>query len=1044
MADPLSLVIPPLPIPQLSYSVVPPDPSTDEARALLDPFTRILWERHTHAMAGCSSKTLYGLKSLMPDSYYMHVVKELHQQGHLERHGLHNKDSLMYASIKNKLDRNVRFFLFDVEPLGNEGVLGGGVPSVPALYVVKREYVALELPSPSECKRVIPISQVRALLERLHYTNNCRVVGIEKRVADEYACVTREAQRFFKRFCLTCKEHEPQNRRLQIFRPIVSKQARDRYVIDLIHMVPCEARPRVTFLYILTMVDHFSRFRWTAPLQDKCAATVIEQLQQWWVANGKPSILQSDNGMEFAAEEMKAMCRRWGVRKRHSRPYKPSTNGAVERANRDIEERLSVWVAARPGRHWVDGLHQVTAAHNFNWTRCHRDEPANVFHAAKLRLEQTVEADETMPPVQDWSDDETDTEADREWVEPDSNDDQPTGEEADFEEKEEGDEDEDLLLTGSNQTPAGRILDPRVKVERDNAELSELPAERPLHEQPSKEKQSAPADPSATEMSTTKDPDAESVASLPHPLGDPHHNIPDEKSPLEEVLDVVAAGEVDTLRYPQWKRIDSDLWTRMGRAGVPGMGDCGVIAPLAAHRSYYLRGQSPKLSDEVIMAERNIMVKFLDEHAARVEGEERLAVDVAELRGTIAPLRSHVAVEYLWLYAMRHHLNIYLFELAVVEQVAARETRATFSVRLLTAERGDLNKRPIASEMPNTIAIYLHNVRRYEPKASQARDEEKKRKKMKGEGVPKVNGGCGHFEYLVDSMSRTSCWRTDDDAVTKVLQPALETSYRIHYINSYTRKWDESHNRRTADRLPKIAVGDIAMLMISDKVREESEYDSKLDGVGLRNMVVKVFAINRSRSPVTFEVLSHAGVVCTRLLQHEFRALGQDVDPELRAREVTEQMKAESERVGAMQAWNFFLCRRRSRHLAVVERQLQLAQNARALEQSQALSLTQSGLSGELSSSLPSPLSPSSSAADATPMPVESVTSQGATTLVPICCSCQHAIHLSRGRSPAACMGICQQPMHNVGMCTASDRWVKVGDAGLCCSPECAVLFSFV
>ena len=312
-------------------------------------------------------------------------------------------------------------------------------------------------------------------------------------------------------------------------------------------------------------------------------------------------------------------------------------------------------------------------------------------------------------------------------------------------------------------------------------------------------------------------------------------------------------------------------------------------------------------------------------------------------------------------------------------------------------------------------------------------------------GVPKVNGGCGHFEYLVDPLSRTSCWRTDDDAVTKVLQPALETSYRIHYVNSYTRKWDESHNRRTADRLPKIAVGDIAMLMISDKVREESEYDSKLDGVGLRNMVVKVIAIHPGRSPTTFEVLSHAGVVSTRLLQHEFRALGQDVDPDLRAREVTVKMKAESEKVGAMQAWNFFLHRRRSRHLAVVERQLQLSREARALEQSQAprLSLTQIGLSAELSSSLPSPLSPSSSAADATSAPAEMVTSQE-NSLVPICCSCQHTIHLSSGREPMACMGICQQPMHNVGSCTASDRWVKVGDAGLCCSPECAALFSFV
>ena len=253
MTSPQTLVIPPFKVANLNGADVPSDPtSSSTALAELDPFTRMLWECHQHAVRSERKKVVFSMNSLMPDSYYMHIVKELHQSGHLERSALPLEDPMMYLSIKNKLNRNVRFILFDVDP-ATVPLIGMGAMSMPALYVVKRQAVALSLPDASQCKRVIPIGQVRELLERLHETENCRVVGIEVKVAQEYVGVPRSTQRFFQNHCLTCKEHQPLKHVQQLVHPILSQYSRHRYVIDLIQMAPCYVKHEGTYEYILTV-----------------------------------------------------------------------------------------------------------------------------------------------------------------------------------------------------------------------------------------------------------------------------------------------------------------------------------------------------------------------------------------------------------------------------------------------------------------------------------------------------------------------------------------------------------------------------------------------------------------------------------------------------------------------------------------------------------------------------------------------------------------------------------------------------------------------
>jgi Integrase core domain len=1006
MTSPTSLMIPPFPVPHLFQANCPENPSSSSSE--LDPFTCQLWHRHEDTLRKGNPKQLYSSKMLVPDSYYINLVKELHQHGHLERCGLSHTDPIMYASIRNKLSRNLRFILFDVEPGPEMGTAMAG----PVLYVVKRAAMALPLPSVRDCKRVIPIGQVRALLGRLHTTENHRVTGIEQKVREEYVGITRAAIRFYRQHCAVCVEHEPLDKGQLVVRPIRSLYARQRYVVDLIAMHPDVVQYDATYRYILTCVDHFSRYRLTRALQTKHASRVLQALVSWWQEYGKPDILQSDNGMEFCAGEVKELCRKWGVRKRHSRPNKPSTNGSVERANHDTQERIALHQSQFPHLGWVECLSFVTTAHNRCWSRVQKCKPNELFPMPPPE-ERLVLPDESMLPMGDWSDDETDTELNMEKVGCES-------------EEDEG-EDEELVESGSQhdgqdmEWDAEALVDQMKQLDPSSSKSSILGLKAngrsSVEADDTKQvrsvvRDSSPSQPTGVEkdgVASSKDrcsktaPDLESVYEESHPLLPYGENIPDEISPSVLVLGMLPGGEVGGMRYKQWKRVSEQLYNVMRRCGVPGRGDCGIIALRSAHLSMFIQGKT--MNEEEILEQRRTALEWLDINEHRYNNHpssKDIVCDIDVLRSSVEASGEWVQLEYLWLYAMRYNINIYLVHVSACKILRTKETRSSFALRLITPERFDKNECPISNERPNTIAIYFHHYRI-----------------DRGNGVEKELGDdVGHFEYLVDREGQ-SCWRTDHEVVQRVLQPAMEEAYRIEYLNCYTENWEKAVNKSRSKRLPQINVGDLAALMISDYMRDKSDYNADVDGKGLRNMLVKVIGQSeQGKLPVHFEILTHKGVVNTWPLQQEFRAVGQDVDKHLKDKEVTEEMRAPKARVPLMSAWNFFLERRR---VAFFDR---LSEQA-------------------LAASQPAPMG--AGACSATTVMTRSRAEMAATIAPPqghICCSCEITFRLAGSRTAAQCKGYCQQTMHsNASECKSSNSWVTIPTVGICCSRACAAVY---
>ena len=77
---------------------------------------------------------------------------------------------------------------------------------------------------------------------------------------------------------------------------IESTRPKERFVIDVVYLNDFIS---TTHRYLITMVDHFSKYGWAKIAKDKTANTILRTLKQFFTYHGCPEVLQSDNGKEF-------------------------------------------------------------------------------------------------------------------------------------------------------------------------------------------------------------------------------------------------------------------------------------------------------------------------------------------------------------------------------------------------------------------------------------------------------------------------------------------------------------------------------------------------------------------------------------------------------------------------------------------------------------------------------------------------------------------------------------------------------------------------
>jgi transposase InsO family protein len=100
--------------------------------------------------------------------------------------------------------------------------------------------------------------------------------------------------------------------------------------------------PNMGTAFVHTVIDDHSRVAYAEVHDDETAATAIAVLQHavgWFAARGVTvERVLSDNGSAYRSHAWRDACTQLGIRPKKTRPYRPQTNGKIERFHRTLAD----------------------------------------------------------------------------------------------------------------------------------------------------------------------------------------------------------------------------------------------------------------------------------------------------------------------------------------------------------------------------------------------------------------------------------------------------------------------------------------------------------------------------------------------------------------------------------------------------------------------------------------------------------------------------------------------------------------------------------
>jgi len=138
--------------------------------------------------------------------------------------------------------------------------------------------------------------------------------------------------------------------------------------------------------YILTLVDHFSKWAEAIPLRNHTATTVARALVTHVFSKfGAPLQLLTDRGSEFESELFQELMKWMEIDKLRTTAYRPSCNGVVERFHRTLNSMLGKAVGESQ-RDWDERLPLVLAAYRATPHESTGLSPNKLFLAHEVRM----------------------------------------------------------------------------------------------------------------------------------------------------------------------------------------------------------------------------------------------------------------------------------------------------------------------------------------------------------------------------------------------------------------------------------------------------------------------------------------------------------------------------------------------------------------------------------------------------------------------------------------------------------------------------------
>ena len=195
------------------------------------------------------------------------------------------------------------------------------------LIIIKRSFPALNEPRLYPwlmrvgAEHLSPAETMRRIQRQFYWSRWREDIDIYIKACRQCACYFRGKPK-----------HQGEMQYMQVGEPM------ERLAIDVTGPFPRSLRGNV---WILTVIDTFTRYAWAFPVRNHTAPVVAKHLiQTIFTEFGAPRQILSDRGTEFQSELISELCRIMEIDKLRTTSYKPSTNGCIERFHKSLNQRI--------------------------------------------------------------------------------------------------------------------------------------------------------------------------------------------------------------------------------------------------------------------------------------------------------------------------------------------------------------------------------------------------------------------------------------------------------------------------------------------------------------------------------------------------------------------------------------------------------------------------------------------------------------------------------------------------------------------------------
>lgn len=231
------------------------------------------------------------------------------------------------------------------------------------------KYVECKYPELSDIdidswKRVIPRSERNRLISIAHDTPTSGHLGVYKtfhKLSNQYYWPKMRADvANYIRRCKMCTCNKPEQKAppgFMVGRPYVTRPW-ELISADLVGPLPKSSHG---YLYILVVVDYFSKFPVFFPLRSATGSSVVKSIEDHiFMMFGVPTSIIVDNGVQFRSREFTKLMKTYNIQIRYTANYHPQAN-PTERVNRVLKTMLSSFVGDNQ-RQWDILLPKVACA----------------------------------------------------------------------------------------------------------------------------------------------------------------------------------------------------------------------------------------------------------------------------------------------------------------------------------------------------------------------------------------------------------------------------------------------------------------------------------------------------------------------------------------------------------------------------------------------------------------------------------------------------------------------------------------------------------